>query len=420
MTPGLVIKLRPTTPWRTGSGSGAREQVEPAYHSDSLYSAVTSAMASLGVLEEWLDATARAPAGPAVRFSSAFPFLGDVLLIVPPKSVWPPAPSPRIRWKSARFVPTTLIELLLKRRTPDEDRWAVDGASGCLIPAGAQGPFRAAVRFRAAVDRLAGGVETHSAACLEFSPGAGLWLAAAFAGEPEKERWLGLVEAAFRWLADSGFGGERSSGWGRAETPEFLEGVFPDMIFPPATLAPPERAPHRGEAEQEAQPPAETAYWLLSLFAPGSADSVDWQRGVYGLLPRGGRVESAAGWGQVKKTLNMIEEGSVLLAGTPLKGSARDVAPDGFPHPVYRAGFALAVPVPWHAPVNQRTVAKPAPVPKPEPEAPPEPAAPAAGPETAAPPETPAAEPEAVPPPEAPAAEPEQAPGDEGPEKEAQ
>ena len=29
-----------------------------------------------------------------------------------------------------------------------------------------------------------------------------------------------------------------------------------------------------------------------------------------------------------------------------LRGRAVDVAPDGFPHPAWRAGFALAVPVP--------------------------------------------------------------------------
>jgi hypothetical protein len=41
----------------------------------------------------------------------------------------------------------------------------------------------------------------------------------------------------------------------------------------------------------------------------------------------------------------MIEEGSVLAAGE-LRGRAVDVAPDGFTHPVYRSGFALAVRVP--------------------------------------------------------------------------
>ena len=72
MNPGLIVKLRPTGPWRIGPDSGARNRVDAIYHSDSLYSAVAQAMSRLGALEEWLDATARA-ATPAVCFSSCFP-----------------------------------------------------------------------------------------------------------------------------------------------------------------------------------------------------------------------------------------------------------------------------------------------------------------------------------------------------------
>jgi hypothetical protein len=52
-----------------------------------------------------------------------------------------------------------------------EHRWAVDGASGCLVPAGSAGPFLTGLRFNAAVDRLTGAAERHSTACLEFRPG---------------------------------------------------------------------------------------------------------------------------------------------------------------------------------------------------------------------------------------------------------
>jgi hypothetical protein len=43
----------------------------------------------------------------------------------------------------------------------------------------------------------------------------------------------------------------------------------------------------------------------------------------------------------------MVAEGSVLVSQAPLRGAARDVAPQDFAHPVYRAGFALAIPIPW-------------------------------------------------------------------------
>ena len=42
----------------------------------------------------------------------------------------------------------------------------------------------------------------------------------------------------------------------------------------------------------------------------------------------------------------MVAEGSVLYAGGALCGAAPDVAPEGFAHPVFRAGFALAIPLP--------------------------------------------------------------------------
>jgi hypothetical protein len=113
-----------------------------------------------------------------------------------------------------------------------------------------------------------------------------------------------------------------------------------DEAEPPkaAEIAPPPRA-----AEQPRAPA--TAYWLLSLFAPAENEGVDWQRGSYSVLTRGGRVESPARWGDEKKLLRMVEEGSVILSEAPPKGAAPDVAPDGFPHPVFRAGFAVAVPI---------------------------------------------------------------------------
>jgi hypothetical protein len=36
----------------------------------------------------------------------------------------------------------------------------------------------------------------------------------------------------------------------------------------------------------------------------------------------------------------------VLVAGGNIHGAAPDVAPDGFAHPVFRAGFALSIPLP--------------------------------------------------------------------------
>jgi CRISPR type III-A-associated RAMP protein Csm4 len=320
----LLIRLHPAGPWRIGPDSGVRDRVDRIYHSDALYSAVTSALLRLGLLEPWLDATARA-SEPAVRFASCFPFAGDLLLVTPPRNLWPPPPSSKVRWKGARFVPWSVVETLAAGGALSEDQWAIDPASECLLPErtpALSGPFRVAVRSSAAVDRAGGGVAPHSTACLEFTPGAGLWTLAQFSSSEAFERWREPVAAAFRLLADSGFGGERSRGWGRCGALELED-----------------RAPGPLAAEPG-------AYWLLSLFHPAPSDSIDWRRGDYVVTTRGGRVESAAAWGAPKKPTRMVAEGSVLVAAAEPRGMAADVAPDGFAHPVYRAGFAVAVPVP--------------------------------------------------------------------------
>jgi CRISPR/Cas system CSM-associated protein Csm4 (group 5 of RAMP superfamily) len=67
------------------------------------------------------------------------------------------------------------------------------------------------------------------------------------------------------------------------------------------------------------------------------------------LTTRGGRVESDVRWGDPKKQTRMVAEGSVLVAAAEPRGAAADVAPEGFPHPVYRSGFALTVPIPLKA-----------------------------------------------------------------------
>jgi CRISPR type III-A-associated RAMP protein Csm4 len=334
MNPGLIVRLRPAGPWRIGPASGARNGIDPIFHSDSLYSALTHAMAQLGSLEEWIAATAAPEEGePAVRFSSCFPYQRDVLFAPPPRTLWPPAHAPgKVRWQGARFVPLAFVAQLCAEQSIDEERWTVDGATGCVLPSdrAQQGPFRNALRRAAAVDRIHGATAIpHTTACLEFTPDAGLWCAVSFASDTAKERWDEPVRAAFRLLADSGLGGERSRGWGRADAPEFAEGSLPGLVFAPA----------------EGQPPVEQ-WWLLSLFAPGNRETIDWNRGNYAIIVRGGRIESAAGWGALKLASRMVAEGSVLLSAQAPTGSAANVAPDGFPHPVYRYGFPVAIPLP--------------------------------------------------------------------------
>jgi CRISPR type III-A-associated RAMP protein Csm4 len=185
-------------------------------------------------------------------------------------------------------------------------------------------PIEVSMRSGAAVDRITGHAEPHRTAFLEFSPNAGWWglieLVNDSSNNDNATTWESRVKSALRLLADSGFGGERSRGWGRASEPEFSDAT---SMF--------------GEGHPG-------SWWMLSLYSPHADDAVDWSRGDYATVTRAGWTDSPAGSAK-KKHVRMIEEGSVLMAPV-LRGRAVDVAPDGFPHPAWRSGFALAVPVP--------------------------------------------------------------------------
>ena len=99
-----------------------------------------------------------------------------------------------------------------------------------------------------------------------------------------------------------------------------------------------------GERLPPASDPA--AWWTLSLFSPGPSDAIHWDRGSYRLVTRSGRSLA----GQQKLSTHLVGEGSVLVSSAAPVGAAIDVAPPGAPHPLWRAAFAVAVPIPWAGP----------------------------------------------------------------------
>src|SRR5947208_12284600 len=165
MQPAVLVRLRPSGPWRSGPAQGGPNRVEEIFRSDRLFSALTLAMKQLGHLQEWLAATAESPR-PQVTFTSLFPFQGDLLFAPPPATHWPPpaslvvSPSPvflsKIRWQAARFVPLALVESLLTGQSILADQWLPDVESGCLLRRDrpSSSPFRTRMRSHAAVDRV--------------------------------------------------------------------------------------------------------------------------------------------------------------------------------------------------------------------------------------------------------------------------
>jgi CRISPR type III-A-associated RAMP protein Csm4 len=345
MQPAVLVRLRPSGPWRYGPGQGGSDRLDTLYRSDRVYSAVTIAMKQLGLVDEWLDATARSSNGPAVALGSLFPFQGETLFTIPPATLWPPppgsvtTPSPvflaKMRWGAARFVPLSLIESMLLGQSVLADQWIPDVESGCLLRRDrpSSSPFYNVLRGAAAVDRIDGcSRAVHNSACVEFEPGAGLWTAVVFRDDAAAEAWGERVRGCFRLLANTGFGGRRTSGWGHAGSPNFQAGQWPALLFPKLMR---KLKPANGDQDG--------SYWLLSLFSPSDKDEVDWKAGDYKLTVRGGFVHAN---GQRKKAVRMISEGSVVQAQKQLVGRAVDVAENGAAHPVYRSGFALAFRLP--------------------------------------------------------------------------
>ena len=160
------------------------------------------------------------------------------------------------------------------------------------------------------------------------------------------------MQAALRLLSDSGFGGGRSRGWGQTQGADFQSGSWPAILLPKLGRF------LRNAPPAELENGAGALYWLLSLYSPAAVDKVDWTGGNYSLALRGGRVESHSGRGATKKNVRMVSEGCVLAAGDEPVGVAVDVAPDGFAHPVYRSGLALALRLPV-VEVQQKPVEEP-------------------------------------------------------------
>lgn len=337
MQPALLVRLRPVGPWRYGPADGSQNRTDTLFRSDRLFSALSIAARQLGFEEEWLAATARASES-AVAMSSLFPFQGDTLFAIPPAKFWPPplvtAPSPvflsKVRWSAVRFVPLSLIELILRRQSVLADQWAVDPESECLIRRDrpSSTPFRIISRCGAPVDRLTKtSSSAYIAAGVEFEPGAGLWTVIRFAGEAAQSAWGSRLRGMLRLLADSGLGGRRSSGWGHAHAPEFQEGTWPQILFPRLSR-------NHNDLSNE--------HWLLSLFSPGPNDSVDWASGVYEIIERGSVS------GSIRR---FVAEGSVLVASSAPSGRAVDLAKQNGKRPVYRSGIALTLQLPeWQVP----------------------------------------------------------------------
>ncbi|MEA3396266.1 MAG: type III-A CRISPR-associated RAMP protein Csm4 [Chloroflexota bacterium] len=178
---------------------------------------------------------------------------------------------------------------------------------------------------RVTIDRITSASELFHVGRVRFMPGCGLWFGVDWRAPERVVGDSGLTyRAAFArvllLLGEDGLGGERSAGYGAFES---VSG---------GTLSLPDPEPG-------------APLLLLSRYHPREAELPDVLTGpetAYTLIPKGGGVQTWDGAARRRKRLWLLAEGSVIqIAGSGPWGDVVDVQPDGFPHPVWRYGFAL-------------------------------------------------------------------------------
>lgn len=296
----LLIQLQPITPWRCH----AARYGEPAsmLASDTFFGALSFGMEELGWRKQWL-----AEGTGAARISSLFPMQGDQFFAPLPEILRNYSGLRRVRLESVRFAPPAAIGDLAARRF-DENRWILDMASGCLLHAdrgGAGGPYRTLTRRRAAVDRLNGtAAPAEEIEGVDFNASSGLWGLVVFASRDSAAEWAPKIKGVCRLLADSGIGGWRTAGWGRARRPRFREGSLGSLT----SFMGWRNRDSSPEDQETGTPPAATSWYALGLFNPDGSDPVEWSAGAYRTMMRSGWTTAR----EAKSPLRFVREGSII------------------------------------------------------------------------------------------------------------
>jgi CRISPR-associated protein Csm4 len=326
-----------------------QEESAETFPSDSLFAALVATLLEVEGAPAVEGFRSHAP-----RLSSAFPYVGSLLLFPMPRlhDVIPALPDRPGMIKAAKklqYVSAAILERLLKGQPVDpwlpgdsatsKGLWLQDGKvwiSGQerqLLPKDWQTLSAEVLKTkrlwtvsrvpRVAVDRVTNSSQIYHVGRTTFAPGCGLWfLADLDAGQAD---WFTHL---LQHLGDRGLGGERSAGYGGFTVERVQAPALPSGVGAPRVMT-------------------------LSRYNP---TETEWKAGVLGegasyeLVDVGGWLLSPDGPAQRRKRVRMIEAGSVLVQpeGITITGHVVNVCPEypgpGAPsHGVYRSGIALTV-----------------------------------------------------------------------------
>ncbi len=170
-------------------------------------------------------------------------------------------------------------------------------------------------RPRVSIDRQTEESSIWHVETVQFNECCGLWFAVNYDSDETKQK----IETILRVLGDNGIGGERNAGYGLFDFDEVA------LEIPTSEDS--------------------TQFVTLSPICPKSSEQLEHLlKGdiAYNLNPLTGWVTSAGAASQ-RKQINMFAEGSVLNTYDELVGRLVDLTPKGYPHPVYRYGYAWQV-----------------------------------------------------------------------------
>ena len=290
-----------------------QEKVEVTFASDSLFSALIATTAQLwggDQAGEWCES-------PPFQVTTAFPYLGDVLLFPKPQTrlAVTNAENPKLakQLKKIEFLSWGILQEVLQGKDLSAHFkpcnlynggkvWVTEAEHHLLPPPGADDKFWDIDHVpRVTVDRVTNQTTIYRVARTVFTEGCGLWFMV------DDDLPDGEFETLLSLLADEGIGGDRTSGYG-AFTTERIEN--------------PPRLP---------KIPSEGYAMTLSRYNPCAKEI---EEGVlegeasYALVTVGGHFHVAGQQGSYRQRVRMIESGSILnISGTEPKGRVVNVRP---------------------------------------------------------------------------------------------
>lgn len=318
-----LFLLKPSTPFHIGERGVGMEETSEMVHSDTLFGAVCWAWKLLYGEKDLLELLNQfLVSDPPFLISSAFPYIGETLLLPKPLEGFGQAGYEK-KVRRAWLVSLSIFQDMAQGK--GADGYELIPGDALVTPEEASkirdflGPTSGWVTGespRVTLDRNSMQSEIYHSGDLWFAKGCGLYMLADFRHPDSKNK----LEGALRLLGDEGLGGERSSGRGLFSVEQ--------------------RSVSLGAEDGERSV-------LLSLYRPRREEAPILGSSSYSLISR--RGWSASKLSQRKRSLRMLAEGSIIpFKPNTVLGSLEDVG-SGETNKVYSYGLA------FHAPAGGMT-----------------------------------------------------------------